>query len=94
MKAAKTCRIDGAKITGMAQIHDKLAADLGFPAYYMRNLDALWDVLTGDLEGPAEIEITNAHSARARLGPDFDALIGVLREAARENGELQVTVSA
>ena len=37
--------LDGAM--GMDVIHDRLAETLHFPAYYGRNLDALYDILTG-----------------------------------------------
>ena len=90
MTAPRICRIDAAALTGVGQVHDRLSADLGFPDYYGRNLDALWDVLTGDLEGPAMIEIEAAAAGRARLGPDFDRLLEVLKDAATENAALTV----
>lgn len=34
-----------------ASFHDRIAAAAGFPAYYGRNLDALWDCLTDQPEG-------------------------------------------
>ena len=90
MTAPRTCRIDAAAFSEVGQVHDRLAADLGFPDYYGRNLDALWDVLTGDLEGPALIEVEATAAGRARLGPDFDRLLEVLKEAAAENAALTV----
>ena len=92
MSAPRICRIDAAALSGLDQVHDQLAADLGFPGYYGRNLDALWDVLTGELEGPARIEIEAAAAGRARLGPDFDRLLEVLKEAAMESDNLKLTI--
>ncbi len=90
MTPPRICRIDAAALAGIGEVHDRLAADLSFPDYYGRNLDALWDVLTGDLEGPATIEIEAAAAGRARLGPDFDRLLEVLKDAAVENVALTV----
>ena len=41
-----TALIDGAAIETRDQLHDTLARQLSFPAYYGRNLDALFDCLT------------------------------------------------
>ncbi len=38
--------IDGAKIATKDELHDTLAAAFGFPEWYGRNLDALYDCLT------------------------------------------------
>ncbi len=92
MTAPRICRIDAAEIADLAQLHDRLAADLGFPDHYGRNLDALWDVLTGDIAGPAVIEIARTAAGRARLGPDFGRLLEVLEEAAEENEALSVVL--
>lgn len=47
--------IDLSNVLNRAQLHDLLSEALCLPAYYGRNLDALWDCLTGDLETPCEI---------------------------------------
>ncbi len=43
------------------QLHDILKAGLGLPDYYGRNLNALWDCLTGDMDCPCEIRIAGLH---------------------------------
>ena len=53
MKTGKTI-IDLSKITSRTILHRALAAHLGLPAYYGRNLDALHDCLT---EGSGEVEL-------------------------------------
>ncbi len=42
----RTVTIDGSRFETVREIHAFLAAELGFPAYYGHNLDALHDVLT------------------------------------------------
>jgi len=42
----KEITINCAKIASMAEMHEILARELGFPQWYGRNLDALHDMLT------------------------------------------------
>jgi ribonuclease inhibitor len=74
-------------------VYDSLEAQLGLPAHFGRNLDALWDVLTTDLPGPVEIVWPEHAAARAALGADYDRLLGVLREAAAARGNLTLTLA-
>lgn len=71
-------------VHSLAEIYDELARRLAFPAHFGRNLDALWDVLTGEVEGPFEIIWEDIDLARVGLGADFDRLIALLDEAAAE----------
>ena len=43
----KTVTIRGIDFTCPEELHDYLASELSFPEYYGRNLDALYDILTG-----------------------------------------------
>ena len=43
---------------GMDAIHELLARELSFPAYYGKNLDALYDCLT-EVQEDVEIEVIN-----------------------------------
>lgn len=88
----RRCILDGNTLDSLAAVHEALARDLGFPAHYGGNLDALWDVLTGDLPGPAEISWRNAAISRERFGEGFERLARVLREAAKERDDLRVTI--
>lgn len=49
--------IDLSNVSEKAQMHDMLFEALRLPAYYGRNLDALWDCLTSDLQIPCEIHL-------------------------------------
>ncbi|WAT00316.1 barstar family protein [Rouxiella chamberiensis] len=51
------------------------------------NLDALWDVVTGGIPLPAEIDFTNLNAARKRK---FGSLVLLFEEAEEElDGELR-----
>lgn len=68
----------------------KLASDLHFPDWFGGNLDALYDLLTGDIEGPLRIVWRTLPKTRAALGPDFEALRTTLAEAAAERADLDL----
>jgi ribonuclease inhibitor len=86
----RRCILDGASLTTLDQVYDALAAQLGFPAHFGRNLDALWDVLTTDIAGPIEIEWRNAAAARKALGGDFKRLIALLDELATTRRDVRI----
>ena len=86
-----TALIDGAVIETREQLHDTLAAQLSLPAYYGRNLDALYDCLT-DIHEDTELRLTHADTLFAHLGVYADVLQTVLRDACAENPRLRFDV--
>lgn len=68
----------------LAGFYDELTRQLAFPVHFGRNLDALWDVLTSEVEGPFEIIWEGMDMARDGLGADFDRLVALLDEVAAE----------
>jgi len=85
-----TALIDGAAIETRDQLHDALARQLSFPAYYGRNLDALFDCLT-DLNEDTELLLVHADALFAHLGVYADVLQALLRDACEENPHLHFT---
>jgi len=61
--------------------HADLSAKLEFPDYYGNNLDALWDMLAGWIEGPVTIRLRNAAAVRNLLGPAGERMMALLLEA-------------
>ncbi|MER7765164.1 barstar family protein [Streptomyces sp. NPDC097619] len=60
--------IDGAAVRTPADVHATLSRALDFGPYYGRNLQALWDRLTTDVERPVELVWQDADLSRAALG--------------------------
>lgn len=89
--ASRTARLDGRQRSKSA-ILARLARDLGFPAHFGHNLDALFDVLTTDLAGPLLIRWRLTARAAAALGPDLVPLRRTLEEAAAERDDLTVEI--
>ena len=79
--------IDGKSVTTVEQFHTEVSQKLGFPSHYGRNLDALWDVLTGSLERPAHLTWRNSEVSRRELGHDFGRIVGILERVARQDIE-------
>ena len=68
--------LDGKKITGRADLHDMLKAELGLPEHYGRNLDALNDCLSELKERP-EVRIVHQDELCNSFGRYADRLIEV-----------------
>ncbi len=83
--------IDGAVIRSRDELHETLACQLLLPAYYGRNLDALYDCLT-DIRESCEIVVRNADELFAHLGVYADILQNLLQEAEEENPALRLVI--
>lgn len=86
----KRCRLTD--IRTKEQFYEELARQLDFPPHFGRNLDALWDVLTADIEGPVEVAWEQADASKAAMGNDFDKLAELLKEVAAERGDFTFTL--
>ena len=83
--------IDLSDAADKTRLHDILARSLTLPAYYGRNLDALWDCLTSDLQTPCEIRLILSDTT-----PYADTLQEIFERAQawhlRRGHELKLTV--
>jgi ribonuclease inhibitor len=79
--------LDGRSLRSAADLHDVIdqaARDVGFVGYG-RNLDALWDVLTGFLELPVRVRWVNAGGNRA-WGANYGKIVKIFEDADCELG--------
>ena len=76
----KTAHIDGKTVQNRAALHAALAEQLGFPTYYGRNLDALYDLLT---ENPTafRVVIEDAEHLAETLGDYYSLFLRTLEDA-------------
>lgn len=82
-----------ATLGSVEAIYDRLAGPLGFPAHFGRNLDALYDTLTGDIAGPIEIVWRDHIASQRRLGIIYEELLRVLTDVARERPDFRLTLT-
>ena len=73
----------------IAQVHDYLAEKLDFPAYYGKNLSALYDVLT-ELCKDTKIAVNLEGAADGALCTQLKQLVRVMKDAADANEYLEV----
>jgi ribonuclease inhibitor len=79
--------IDGSKITSEGDFHEVIAQGFSLPAWYGRNLDALWDVLTGMVSRPVELVWIHADQSK-RVLPRYEKIVSLLRDVEKMDHEL------
>lgn len=84
--------LDGADIPSVPALYAALKRELDLPGHTAANLDALWDALTRDLEGPVTLEIGGAPALRARLGEAGGRVLDLLVEVAAERDDFALAL--
>ncbi len=77
----KTISLDFNYIKSYADFYAVLGSKLAFPSYFGKNLDALYDFLTGGMEMPLKIEFKNCNRFKRNA---FSRLIGVMKDVQQE----------
>lgn len=85
----RVCVLDGRKIEDITSLHNELASLLGFPDWYGKNLDALYDCLT-DLPEETEIRFLYEDILREHLGDYYERFIKVIRMAGKANAKIRL----
>lgn len=80
----KQVKFDFERIGTVDDFYVVAARELGLPDHFGKNLDALWDSLTGDIVLPVSIQFVNLSMAQLET---FEKLIGLFEEAAEELGD-------
>ena len=86
----KRCLLSGKTVRSLDDFYDEIARQLAFPEHFGRNLDALWDVLSADIEGPIEVVWKTPDSSRLEMGGDFDRIIVVLEEVEKARKDFRL----
>ena len=88
----KRCLLSGKKVRSLDVFYDEIARQLAFPVHFGRNLDALWDVLSADIEGPIEVVWESPDSSRIGMGRDFDRIVAVLKDAEKARKDFRLRI--
>ena len=76
--------VDGRTILSRADFYALVDRVDGTPDWFGHNLDALFDVLVAIWPKPTLLVWSHAAISAAAMGPDFEILSGVLRDAENE----------
>ncbi|KML12669.1 barnase inhibitor [Bacillus safensis] len=91
----KKVQLDGAVCRSQEELHDQLKTVLHLPDYYGKNLDALWDCLTGEVTLPIELIWVNFQTSKDALGDYAENLRQLFHEAEEElNGQFQFDIQS
>ena len=82
-----TVVLDGKAMIDRMSAHSHLAQRLELPAWYGRNLDALYDALT-EIGTDTQIILENPAAVVENLGRYGEAMLSTMQEAAEENPHL------
>ncbi len=82
--------IDGREIASEQDFHKILASRLDFPTYYGRNLDALWDTLTTDIERPIHLVWWHSGASRELMPNEFERIVAVLRRIEQQDKDWEL----
>jgi ribonuclease inhibitor len=86
----KRCALNGRIIRSLDDLYDQLVAGLTLPGHFGRNLDALWDVLSTDVEGPFEIIWKHSDDSKKLMGHDFNRALKLFKELEEERNDFQL----
>ena len=87
----KTATIDLTNCKYVYELHQRIEKALGFPDYYGKNLDALFDCLT-DIRREQELVLLNWHAFSYTMKDYAEKTLYVFRCVCDENPHLTVTL--
>jgi ribonuclease inhibitor len=82
--------VNGKSIQSLGDFYDEITKLLSLPEYFGRNLDALADVLTTDIEGPFEISWEFSSVSKKALKRDYSKIVSLLKRVAKEREDFKV----
>ena len=88
----KKYTLNGSAIHSLDDLYDQLARQLTLPPHFGRNLDALWDLLSTDLEGPFEICWKHTAESKKFMGRDYARAIKLLRDLEKERADFRLKI--
>ncbi|MCH5683636.1 barstar family protein [Niabella sp. W65] len=80
----KQVKFDFERIGTVEDFYLVAMRELKLPEHFGKNLDALWDSITGDIALPVDVQFVNLSMGQLET---FEKLISLFEEAAEELGE-------
>ena len=83
----KIYTVDFKFISNENDMWELIRTSFELPEWFGKNLDALWDVLTGYIETPCKIYLLNCDRAPS---DELNEIIEVIKEARKQYGEIEL----
>ncbi|MEQ9867287.1 barstar family protein [Pectobacterium aroidearum] len=77
--------LDGVSIKTELDFHNAMSDLLDFGPYYGRNLDALRDRLSNDVERPVKIVWVNSDYSKSCLGECFNKIVQIFEQTKQQD---------
>lgn len=88
----KQCTLDGRNIRSLDDLYDQLGAMLSLPGHFGRNLDALWDVLSAEVQGPFAIIWEHSADSKRNMGKDFERAMKLFKDLQKERKDFTLKI--
>lgn len=80
-------------INSIEELHDHLKKAFDFPDYYGRNLDAVYDLLSGDSEMPMKVKWIGFHDFKSKFESYAEELLEVFEDVEDELHDFQIEIN-
>ena len=80
--------IDGNSVSSAKDIHKIFQDECDFGPYYGKNLHALWDMLTTEVERPFVVHWVNISESKRCLGEQYEQFIKLFEDLERYDLDL------
>ncbi|MEZ1323580.1 barstar family protein [Pseudomonas fluorescens] len=71
-------QLDGLSISTEEEFHKQISSSFSVTQYYGNNLNALWDLLSTDVERPIELTWTNSKHSEKSMGDSYKKILIIL----------------
>lgn len=88
----KRVTLNGNTIGSLDDLYDRMSTLIHLPEHFGRNLDALWDVLSTDAEGPFEIIWKHADNSKKLMGKNFDRVVKLFHDLEKERDDFKFKI--
>ncbi len=89
----KRFTLNGSAIGSLDDLYDRISILLNLSEHFGRNLDAIWDVLSTDVEGPFEIIWRQADQSKKLMGKDFNRVVKLFKELEKERDDFKLKIA-
>ena len=88
----KRYTLNGGAVHSLDDLYDQLSILMDLPGHFGRNLDALRDLLSTDIEGPFEIIWKHADDSKKSMHKDFNRTVKLFQELEEERDDFKLKI--